>query len=197
MRQKNVNLKISKILAPLTPKIIAIIAVGIVTISVIAFFVVQAGNNNPANKNSDTSSSEQKINETGYIYIEAGDGVLSGTEGGQSYIAESARGREAYLAEKGATATYNFNTDKPGNYRLEISLTDDGVWDDGSRNATVTVNDGGIVFYKHRSEDTKGWKWYSVGVVSIKDSTNKITFVKDEDTYAAFVMDQFRLIPVF
>lgn len=178
-------------------KVVTIIT-SIALISGATYFTIHNANNNSGTNNSNETSNQEKVDETGYIYVDGGAGVLSnqGEYGGYSYIGESARGTEAYLAEKGVTATYTFTAEEGGSYRLEISLSDDALHDDGARDATVTLNGGGTVFYKHRSEDTKGWKWYSLGQLSIKKGENTITFVKDESTTAAFVMDQFRFIPI-
>jgi hypothetical protein len=175
-----------------------LIVVGVVLASGATYFVSQSVLNNPKSNNIADSNEETKpVDETGYIYVDGGAGTLSNfSEYGYSYIGESARGTEAYLADKGATATYKFTAEKAGSYRLEISLSDDAVHDNGARNATVTLNGGGTVFYKHQSENTNGWKWYSLGQLSIKKGKNTVTFIKDETTSAAFVMDQFRFVPI-
>lgn len=56
-------------------------------------------------------------NEDGSVVVEAGDGVLGG-DVFLSYIGESARGKEAYLADGGVTSTYSVNIDAPGQYEL-------------------------------------------------------------------------------
>lgn len=189
----------NKIFQILKEYVFLTIAVVVVVVGGATYFVVQMSSqgtnlNDASQQINDTS---EKADETGYIYVDGGAGVLSNySKYGYSYIGESARGTEAYLAEKGATATYEFTSEAAGSYKLEISLSDDAVHDSNTRSATVTMNGGGVVFYKHQSEDTKGWKWYSLGTLSVKKGKNKVTFVKDETTSAAFVMDQFRLVPV-
>lgn len=180
----------------LSNNLIGLIVISLALISGAVYFVAKNTNNNqPKSPQIDKSI---KSDETGYIYVDGGAGILTNQSqyGGLSYIGESARGTEAYLADEGIVANYEFTAEKAGSYRLEISLSDDGLHDNGARNATVTLNNSGAVFYKHTSEDTKGWKWYSLGQLSIKNGKNAITFTKDESTTAAFVMNQFRLIPV-
>jgi hypothetical protein len=186
------------ILVILTKYKILLIVVGVMMASGAVYFVSRAAlDNSKPSDDASTNNKVETIDETGYIYVDGGAGVLSGnSKYGYSYIGESARGTEAYLAEKGATANYTFSAEKAGSYRLEISLSDDAVHDNGARNATVTLNGGGMVFYKHQSENTNGWKWYSLGQLSVKKGKNTITFVKDETTSAAFVMDQFRFVPI-
>lgn len=141
------------------------------------------------------SSETQEIEDPeGTIYVEAGEGIL--TAGGSfSYIAESARGLEAYLAEKGASAIYSVTSSKSGTYILMVKVSDDGLYEDGTRDATVVINGSKTLLYKHVSEDTKGWKWYTVGVTPILQGANSFVFTKNEDTAGAFVMDEFKLLP--
>lgn len=130
----------------------------------------------------------------GTIVVEAGDGVLfEGEWSFGSYIGESARGLEAYLASGGDSATYEFNSNKEGLYKLSLKLSDDAEHSDDSRSAEVKINDTQILQYVHDSEDTQGWKWYTIGTVNLNEGMNKIVFTKNETTTAAFVMDEFRL----
>jgi len=93
----------------------------------------------------------------GTIFVEAGEGTLTGG-GAFSYIQESARGLEAYLAEKGASATYIVNSENAGDYTLSVKLFDDGIHPNDTRNVTIVVNDSEPLFFQHISENTKGWK---------------------------------------
>lgn len=137
---------------------------------------------------------EDKILPEETIVVEAGDGVLSSGEWSfYSYIGESARGLEAYLASGGDSATYEFNSNKAGLYKLSLKLSDDALHDDDTRSAEVKINDTQILQYVHDSEDTQGWKWYTIGTVNLNEGMNKIVFTKNETTTAAFVMDEFRL----
>jgi hypothetical protein len=102
---------------------------------------------------------------------------------------------EAYLGDKDATATYKFESTTAGTYRLWVKLSDDALHMDGARNATILFNGSETLAYTHVSEDTKGWKWYNVGSINIKSGTNTIAFTKDATTSAAFVMNQFKLVP--
>lgn len=132
----------------------------------------------------------------GTIVVEAGDGVLTTNQYDTlSYIAESARGKEAYLAAKLATASYNVETTTAGSYDFWIKLSDDALHSDDSRSATIIVNGSQEITYKHISEDTNGWKYYNLGQVRLSSGSNKFEFNKIADTSAAFVMDEFKLIP--
>lgn len=142
------------------------------------------------------NSQEIQINDpAGTIYVEAGEGTLTGG-GAFSYIQESARGLEAYLAEKGASATYIVNSDKAGDYTLWVKLSDDGVHSSNTRDATVVVNGSKTLLYQHFSEDTKGWKWYEVGYAGLNEGENSVVFTKNEDTSGAYVMDEFKFVPL-
>ena len=134
-------------------------------------------------------------NQEGSIVVEAGDGVLGG-DVFLSYIGESARGKEAYLADGGVTATYSVNTDIPGQYELWVKINDDGLHLDGARNAKVTVNTSQIGQYNHLSQEIDGWKWIEISTFTLMDGVNTVVFEKIEDTTAAFVMDEFKFVPV-
>ena len=134
---------------------------------------------------------------TGTIVVEAGDGALSGVEKSSTdYIGTSARGEEAYLGSKGATATYTVTAPARGTYQLSVKLSDDGTWKSGYRDASVTVNGAVVLQYLHTSEDTRGWKWYTLGNVSLKEGANTVAFTKTNDMPAAYVMDEFKFVPV-
>ncbi len=160
-----------------------------------------ATNNTTSSSNSASANLSVNTNTSadpeGTIIVEAGDGSLSGVEeSSMDYIKESARGLEAYLGSKGATATYNVTSANTGTYQLAVKLTDDGTWDNGSRDANITANGSLVLTYYHRTEDTRGWKWFTVGNLSLKEGNNIITFSKANDKPAAYVMDEFKLVPV-
>lgn len=154
---------------------------------------------------SNATTSEQKSEEKtqvvdveGTISVNGIDGVLA--KGGYySNISNIERDNglgEAYLGDDGATANYTFSVNKPGNYKMYVSLSDDGVHLDGARNATVVINGNATLNYKHISEDTKGWKWYYLGLVTLRTGENTASFIKDPNTLAAYVMNQFKFVPV-
>lgn len=134
-------------------------------------------------------------NEDGSIVVEAGDGILGG-DVFLSYIGESARGKEAYLADGGVTATYSVNIIAPGQYELWVKINDDGLHLDGARNAKVTVNTSQVGQYNHVSQEIDGWKWVEITSFTLMDGDNTVVFEKIEDTTAAFVMDEFKFVPV-
>ncbi|NTW61358.1 hypothetical protein HGB24_01545 [Candidatus Saccharibacteria bacterium] len=182
----------------LKKNIFVTVAVVVVTIGGATYFIAQTFINGAGIDDSSSSSQQQgeNVDQTGWIYVDGGAGTLSGFDGyGYTYIGKSARGTEAYLAEKGATANYDLSSDKTGTYRLQVSLSDDAGHSNGARSATIFVNGVQVLHYDHTSEDTKGWKWYTLGNVSLRQGQNTIAFEKDESTTAAYVMDQFRLIP--
>lgn len=129
------------------------------------------------------------------IYVEAGEGTLT-NEGYYSYVGESARGLEAYLGDKGASVMYVVSIPLEGEYTLGVKLSDDGVHPNNTRDATVVINNSKTLMYKHYSEDTKGWKWYDIGTTNLVAGDNTFVFTKNESTGGAYVMDEFRLVPV-
>lgn len=147
--------------------------------------------------NTATANTNVAADPAGTIVVEAGNGTLTGVQKStMDYLGESARGLEAYLGSGGATANYNVTATTAGTYVLWIKLSDDGVWPNGSRSATVYVNgSAATVRYSHVSENTNGWKWYSLGNITLKAGNNTIAFTKDASTQAAFVMDEFKLVP--
>jgi len=138
---------------------------------------------------------EIQLDQQGSIIIEAGDGVLGG-DVFLSYIGESARGEEAYLADRGVTATYTVDTDSPGQYELWVKINDDGLHLDGARNAKVTVNTSQIGQYNHISQVIDGWKWVKISTFTLIEGDNSVVFEKTETTSAAFVMDEFKFVPI-
>ncbi len=132
----------------------------------------------------------------GTILVDGGIGTLTKDKyDSYSYIAESARGKEAYLAAKGAIASYEFESAIAGNYKLSVKLSDDALHLDGSRSVTILLNNSKTLAYSHISKDTKGWEWFDLGQVTLIAGKNTITFTKDDTTSAAFVMDEFKFVP--
>lgn len=133
----------------------------------------------------------------GTILIDGKTGVLTngGTWSNISNIERDNGHGEAYLGDKDATATYTFDVTNAGAYHLWVKLSDDALHFDGARNTTVLVNNSQTIKYAHVSEDTKGWKWYDLGSATMRSGKNTIAFTKDATTSAAFVMNQFKLVP--
>ncbi len=129
------------------------------------------------------------------IYVEAKGGKLS--VGQNSHIGETNRNGEkcveAYLGEAGAKLEYRVDTTLGGEYELLVRLNDDAVHSDNSRNATIYINETNVK-YVHKSEDTKGWKWYSLGSINLEIGENIIIIRKDKTTSAAFIIDAFKFV---
>jgi hypothetical protein len=155
-------------------------------------------NTNAANQATDgTAAANTKGDFPQYsILVEAETGTLKADASTLSYIGESARGGEAYLAGKGESAMYTFTAEKGGMYQLWGRLSDDALHQEGARNVTVVVNGGETIGFKHPTKDTKGWEWISIGNLSLNKGSNSIVFTKDESTTAAFVMDAFKFTPI-
>lgn len=131
----------------------------------------------------------------GTIVVDGGSGTLATDKyDTMSYIAESARGTEAYLASKDATASYQFEATR-GQYQLWVKLSDDALHFDGSRSVTIVLNGLKTVKYEHVSKDTSGWEWFKLEDVELIEGLNSITFTKDASTSAAYVMDEFKFVP--
>lgn len=186
-----------------TPLQVSVMAGVLVVSSVINLTFNQFLPEKSKEEDSSTETKEQISEEAeaapdpeGTIVVEAGDGVLTTNQYDTlSYIAESARGKEAYLAAKLATASYDVSATVAGSYDLWIKLSDDALHSDESRSANIIINSSQQIKYTHKSEDTKGWKYYNIGQVQLNSGNNKFEFVKIADTTAAFVMDEFKLIP--
>ncbi|MBI5404956.1 MAG: hypothetical protein HY976_01890 [Candidatus Kerfeldbacteria bacterium] len=175
--------------------------------SALAILLVGAGcgktTTTTSNNSTTNTSTNQAVNSNvaadpaGTIVVDAGTGTLSGAVPSTlDFIQEISTGTVAYLGSKGATATYQVTAPTAGTYKLLISTSDDGTWNNGYRDATVTVN-GALVFsYLHVSQDTRGWKWFTLGNVSLKAGENTIAFTKSNDMPAAFTIDQFKFEPV-
>lgn len=184
-----------------------LLATAVVAVSA-PFVVNRLFDNNDDNIDSSTTQEEDVTNsdlgpqptevvleKEGSIIMEAGYGVIGGNVF-LSYIGESARGEEAYLADKGVTATYTIDTDAPGQYELWVKVNDDGLHLDGARNAKVTVNTSQVGQYNHVSQVIDGWKWIKISTFTLMEGDNSVVFEKIEDTTAAFVMDEFKFVPI-
>lgn len=159
----------------------------------ISIAVILSNKTREQEKDSNINTPSEIEQTEGAIVVEAGEGTLINANS-HSYIGESARGLEAYLGDKGASAVYEF----PGtnrNYILWVKLTDDGLYTVGTRNVTIIVNNSQTMIYQHVPEDTKGWKWYEIGSTTLQEGSNTISFTKDADTAGAYVMDEFMFIP--
>ena len=173
------------------PILLIIIAVPI-TIILLNKDKVKEGNTD----NTSQEQEEERANDPeGTIYVEAGEGTLSASDS-FSYIKESARGLEAYLSGKGASAIYEVISPTTGEYTFYVKLTDDGLYTPSTRDVTIVVNNFKTLAYKHIPEDTKGWKWYEIGITPLNKGSNTIVFTKNEDTAGAYVMDEFKFIPL-
>jgi len=134
----------------------------------------------------------------GTITLDGKTGVLT-NPGYLSNISDIERDNghgEAYLGDKNATATYTFEATTGGTYRFWVKLSDDAQHLDGSRSATILLNGAQTIQYSHISEDTRGWKWYDLGSTTLQAGINTVAFTKDDTTSAAYVMNQFKFVPV-
>lgn len=175
------------------------VAIVIIAIPIAAFFLKKEDKSDNINDVGNTvdSTDEENTDPVGTIVVEAGEGVLEqAADDSLSYVGESARGLEAYLADQGSSVVYNIDAINEGKYTLWVKLSDDALHDSGARSATIVVNNSQTLGYNHYSEDTKGWKWYKIGETSLQNGMNTVVFTKNETTFAAYVMDEFKLIPV-
>ncbi len=161
----------------------------------IAIILMNQRRTNENGESSQDETTQETTDPAGTIYVEGGEGTLV-NGGTYSYIAESARGLEAYLGDESASAVYEFSSPTMGTYTLWVKLSDDGVHENGARSVTIVTNNSNTKKYNHISEDTKGWKWYKIGDIPLNEGSNQISFTKDEGTYAAYVMDEFKFVPV-
>ncbi len=129
------------------------------------------------------------------VEAESSVGIWNGKK--YSHIAETNRGgekaKEAYLGDGGATLKYGIYIEEAGKYDLFLRLSDDAVHSSGTRNATIEIN-GTKIYYKHKAENTNGWKWYKIGNVKLISGDNYINIVKDKSTPAAFIIDKFKFV---
>ncbi len=146
--------------------------------------------------NNTNNLSKDTKNKSGEIFIEAETGNLHNA-GQYSHIADTNRAgekvKEVYLGDGGANIDYVVKAPSESTFELFIRLTDDGAHKDNTRNATFSIN-GNDIKYIHKSEDTKGWKWYSLGNVNLNKGENTMTITKDKSTPAAFIIDAFKFV---
>lgn len=174
------------------------VAVVVIAIPTSIFLLTkESRQNNPQNENGESVVESKEEDPDGTIVVEAGEGVIEKAQYDSfSYVGESARGLEAYLASKGTSVVYQVESSKPGEYTLWVKLSDDALHDSGSRSTTIAVNNTRTLGYVHFSEDTKGWKWYQVGNATLIEGMNTVVFTKNETTTAAYVMDEFKFVPI-
>lgn len=152
---------------------------------------------NTTTTNTSTTNTAVSTDPAGTIVVDAQAGTLGGAEASTTdFIAELARGWVAYLGSKGATATYTVEAAADGTYTLWAKVDDDGTWNNGFRDANITVNGTHVLTYHHISQNTNGWKWISIGNCSLKAGANTVTFAKANDMPAAYSMNAFKLVPV-
>jgi len=171
----------------------------VIAIPTAIFLLTKEAKKDKSLEENEKSVAERKEEENpdGTIVVEAGEGVMEKAQyDSYSYVGESARGLEAYLASKGTAVIYQVESSKAGEYTLWVKLSDDALHDSNSRSATVVINNSKTLGYVHFSEDTKGWKWYQVGNANLIEGINTVVFTKNETTTAAYVMDEFKFIPV-
>ena len=177
-----------------------LIVIFIIIILLAIFFLTKDSEVEDLDQVSETDNlvvGETEKNLPGTIFVEAGEGLLESVRSDTySYVGESARGLEAYLASGGTSATYEVEVATAGAYALWVKLSDDAMHESGTRSATVVVNDSQKLEYIHYSEDTKGWKWYELGDLDLQEGINVFVFTKNEETSAAYVMDEFKLVPL-
>jgi len=156
-------------------------------------------NTNTTNLNEQASedTNTAEVLPKGTIVVDAIDGTLTGAEPSTTnFITEISTGTVAYLGSKGATANYTINAPAAGTYKLHIKTSDDGTWKDSYRDADVTVNGQVVLHYYHKSQDTRGWKWFTLGNTSLKKGDNPVSFTKSNDMPASFTIDEFKFEPV-
>ncbi|NTV30378.1 hypothetical protein HGA91_00155 [candidate division WWE3 bacterium] len=135
----------------------------------------------------------------GSIIVEARDGKITnyGENGeGSTYLAETSRGYEAYLAYKEAQVIIPFTIEKQGRYRMDFYTSDDGLCKDGDRNVTVFIDQSQKLLYNHKAMDTKGMVWLPVDTITLTPGQHNLMVTKRESTYAAFSFTRARFVPV-
>ncbi|MBI5037860.1 MAG: hypothetical protein HZC01_04125 [Candidatus Kerfeldbacteria bacterium] len=180
-----------------------ILGLGIVLLAVIVSGCTKTTTNTNSASTTNTTNSTNTTTNTGAadpegtIVVDAGTGTLSGVEPSTiDFIQEISTGTVAYLGSKGATANYTVTAEQAGTYKLMVKLSDDGTWDNGFRDADIMVNGNAVLKYLHTSQDTRGWKWFTIGNASLKVGDNTVSFTKSNDMPAAYAMDEFKFVPV-
>lgn len=187
--------------------IVGVVIVMIVIVGIMAFtFFSKSGRSNTSNPQPTPTSApedteqDQEDEVPGTIRIEAKDGILTqvDTYDTSTYLAETSRGFEAYLANENAQITIPFviNSDQIGTYEVWIYTSDDGIFENGDRNATFFFDMSQKLLYQHKSEDTQGMVWKYIGNVSLAEGDHFVKATKRESTYAAFSFTSIKLVPV-
>lgn len=132
------------------------------------------------------------------IVVQAETGKLGGNVGSMTLMGKTSTTpgtHEGYLymGDGGATVTYTFQAPAAGDYALLFRFSDDGKHADGARSVSVSVNGGAAQTWSNKSQDTKGWVYVKLGMVTLKQGANTAVFTKAATTSAAFVMDDFIL----
>jgi len=175
---------------------VLIITMGIVTFT---FFSKQnpIENNNP--EPTITPALTQVPDPDGTILIQAKDGIISnlGKYDNQTYLAKTSRGFEAYLAQEAAQVTIPFTIadSQTGTYEVFVYTSDDGLFGNGDRNATIFFDQSQKLLYNHTSQDTKGMVWISIGNISLTTGDHYVMVTKQETSYAAFSFTSIKLVP--
>jgi|GEM_PF-2457458 len=186
-----------------TNTLIMILAAGVLVTGASCGTKSTTKNTNTTTNTATTNTSAVNTNTTteadpaGTIVVDAGTGTLSGTTPStMDFIQEISTGTVAYLGTKGATANYTVTAPAAGTYKLHISTSDDAEWKSGYRDADITINGAAVLKYNHSSQNTRGWKWFTIGNASLKAGANTVAFTKSNDMPAAFVIDEFKFVPV-
>ncbi|PIZ45562.1 hypothetical protein COY32_05100 [candidate division WWE3 bacterium CG_4_10_14_0_2_um_filter_41_14] len=136
----------------------------------------------------------------GTIRIEARDGIITNVDEYDSftYLAETSRGFEAYLANKDAQVSilFTITREQVGSYAVYVYTSDDGLWENNDRNATFFFDNSQKLLYNHTSRDTKGMVWEDIGQVSLTEGDHFVMVTKRESTGAAFSFTTIKLVPV-
>lgn len=174
----------------------------VVVVGIMAYTLIKTPANSSLEQEAilepETSTQGSPTDIPGTILIQAQDGIINdfGVNGeGMTYLAETSRGFEAYLAVEGAKVTIPFTSETAGQYELWIYTSDDGTFEDGDRNVTIFVNNSSKLLYQHKSEDTQGMVWQKVGTATILEGDNMVSVTKEQSTYAAFSFTSIKFIP--
>lgn len=177
--------------------VVLLITVGVLAYS---FFSKQKAIENDNPVPTITPVVTQAPDPAGTVYLQAKDGLLTNVSKNDSftYLAETSRGFEAYLAAEGAQLTipFNISAGKVGTYEVSLYTSDDGVWDNGTRNATVFFDNTQKLLYNHISKDTQGMVWVSIGNVTLTEGDHFVMVTKRETTAGAFSFTSIKLVPV-
>ncbi len=129
------------------------------------------------------------------LWVEAETGELHNA-GKYSFEGPTSRGPgELYLGTKDSFANYTLSSDYEGPVHLYLSISDDGLHSNGTRDAVFILNGDEKLRYNHvsRNTETEGsyWTWVDLGTVHLKKGKNTLVIQKPEQTSAAFILDKF------